>query len=766
MGPWLWCRLAVALLAVAVLAGLPWLFAGRWDALGVCDKVATLVIGAFFGTSTLVFEWHFYFPTVAAFACTAVCSAVFCGAEASSAMRRMARLYYAAAMVTNLYKGMQPFMMFCGGGLGMTPDVLLWMYYACVIASWSWQVGTTLLLHGIVIVKLQRQQHQTKWLERAVWCEALFVVVYTVDIMLLPLPEVVEDHAARAVVYYSIFLVADTVFTVITTSRLLRSLRTAERAHGDGSLSSEGREGRESEGREELGASIRVMRRDVGATILATWTGTAYYLIALTWQIYGIYRLNMQGTVLGWTGVWLVIAVYIANTFDSATNDFLVLVLFSSRALDDALVAVQRAAAEQRRLDAVQQEAFVRACGTLNVAPLPQPQLLELAQREARVRREAADGEWLSLRDTCEGEQGRVAGLMMRANETYGTLYGRYQHLLAVDSRDGGAAQQPASFSTVPEEAVEQLRRDGKALRQPFENQCGVLVAKFNAAQGVQDLGLDTSQFVLQLDQSRPLPLPPTTADSADYFPITGTSGGGGGAREARFSLRKCFGRRRTMPAIRAHLHAPMEVKKEKACLRKIEVDYAEAAEPARQVLDIVRVTVIFACPYHLTVFIALVEDHFHVVRTKNRFREPLAGSEYRDFLLNILFEHEGVRQVVEMQLSLEILMALKRFQHKPYGVLRHDTLENFRKADPVFYKDAANSDHGPTPDVVGASGEQALRYPVGNVVESISDPETLELHQPHASCIAREGAGDGMPSTGSAGPPPTAAGLKFKLIL
>merc|ERR1712070_73302 len=135
----------------------------------------------------------------------------------------------------------------------------------------------------------------------------------------------------------------------------------------------------------------------------------------------------------------------------------------------------------------------------------------------------------------------------------------------------------------------------------------------------------------------------------------------------------------------RAHLHAPNKVKEEAACMRKVEVDYAEEVEPARCILDVVRVMIIFACPYHLATFYALLQGRVQILRVKNRFAEPVPGSEYRDVMLNVLFEHEGASQVVEMQLSLEILVALKRFQHKPYQVLRHDSLAQFVKTGVVF---------------------------------------------------------------------------------
>lgn len=118
---------------------------------------------------------------------------------------------------------------------------------------------------------------------------------------------------------------------------------------------------------------------------------------------------------------------------------------------------------------------------------------------------------------------------------------------------------------------------------------------------------------------------------------------------------------------------------------RKMLIDYGGETEPARYVCDVVRATLIFADPYHLAVFYELLPKRFSVVRVKNRFASPVGDSGYRDIMLNLLFEHEGLQMVVELQLALEMLVALKNYLHHSYEVLRHATRSSFLAAPCVF---------------------------------------------------------------------------------
>ena len=67
--------------------------------------------------------------------------------------------------------------------------------------------------------------------------------------------------------------------------------------------------------------------------------------------------------------------------------------------------------------------------------------------------------------------------------------------------------------------------------------------------------------------------------------------------------------------------------------------------------------------------------------------------------MLHFLFEHNGVQQVVELQLALEVLSALQPIQHELYEVVRHVTLESFVTSKPIF----ATRDSGSDEELVGA---------------------------------------------------------------
>ena len=73
------------------------------------------------------------------------------------------------------------------------------------------------------------------------------------------------------------------------------------------------------------------------------------------------------------------------------------------------------------------------------------------------------------------------------------------------------------------------------------------------------------------------------------------------------------------------------------------------------------------------------------MLRCKNRFRTTDENSEYRVIMLNLLFEHDGRQQAVELQLALEVLQALKHFMHKPYEVIRCNDLSEFCLSKHVF---------------------------------------------------------------------------------
>ncbi len=210
----------------------------------------------------------------------------------------------------------------------------------------------------------------------------------------------------------------------------------------------------------------------------------------------------------------------------------------------------------------------------------------------------------------------------------------------------------------------------GQSLQPHFDTVLGKMVGQLNSARSIHDLGVD--QYDLPLDQQRPFLL--NKACDEKQFPVSTTT-----ARQSCLCLKN---RRR----LRGYLQtAP--VKGAEGIKRKILNDYGNEAEPARYVCDVVRATVVFADPYNLAVFFEMLPKHFSFVRVKNRFTNPVGTSGYRDITLNLLFEHDGQQMVVELQLALEMLLALKAYLHDFYEVLRHENLASFMATQPIFAK-------------------------------------------------------------------------------
>lgn len=243
------------------------------------------------------------------------------------------------------------------------------------------------------------------------------------------------------------------------------------------------------------------------------------------------------------------------------------------------------------------------------------------------------------------------------------------------------------------------------------------------------------------LDQKRRLPQPSADCDE-NFLPITASQHQSlepvrnlSGLSNFRTSTSSSSSRSHgptglTRWPLRAVLRAG-PLKKRAACVRKIEQDYTGEMEPVRHVLDFVRVTIIFACPYHIALFFTLVSTRLRVVRVKNRFLEPVRDTEYRDILLNIDFEHDGTRHIVEMQLTLEVIAALKRFQHKPYAVLRQITLDHFRMADSVFRMPAEVEAPKSDPEAAGQGASvQELQLELLRQAEAISEFRKVVFEQ------------------------------------
>jgi len=154
-----------------------------------------------------------------------------------------------------------------------------------------------------------------------------------------------------------------------------------------------------------------------------------------------------------------------------------------------------------------------------------------------------------------------------------------------------------------------------------------------------------------------------------------------------------CVREQHEMREMRAFFRAG-KLKTREACLRKL-VEYADDPVPVSRILDVVRGTVVFACPCDLALFFAFLESEFAVVRVKNRFASPIEGS-FRDVLLNFRFQQGGLGDmIVELQLSLEPFDAMKKFLHNTYKVLRCDSPDMFQQTERVF---------GPPEDAAGSN--------------------------------------------------------------
>jgi hypothetical protein len=160
---------------------LPWALAGR-DAMKVCDEALTAANVRFFGLGTSLYPASIYIPYNLQFASSVICWAVFGVSGTRTAMRTRVQAYYAAAAILNGYRATANPLANCGGFFG--PTARVWLSNVLVLCGWYFQVGTTLLLHFVVIAKIDLQQAQTTWLKRVVRFEALMVLVVSGDLML------------------------------------------------------------------------------------------------------------------------------------------------------------------------------------------------------------------------------------------------------------------------------------------------------------------------------------------------------------------------------------------------------------------------------------------------------------------------------------------------------------------------------------------------------------------------------------------------------
>lgn len=528
-----------------------------------------------------------------------------------------------------------------------------------------WQAATTVLLHKVIILKVRSQHGPACLLSSIINGQLLIVAVGTAYFL-----------GSRLTLYKTgvflpltvmIFVFLDLVFTVQTNLVLFSQLRIARRALRDGGV-----HGQEWDG---LKKAVLRMGWDAIAALLATGTGTVWYVIC--GLVIDNNNIREDSTKEKFqSGMQVMDAIFNWTLFlDSGTNDILQLIIFRSsssrrvsQSLDEALALVQQSVAEQRRRDVSQQTAFADAVEALSVAPLPIQERRDIAQTERHLRAGAAtEVEWEHFRERCDAHYQAFALLTQKAFSAYEVLAGRTGYLMRM-SGPNNKPQQPRTYSSDAAMAAAELRRDGEFLRPFFEASCGELVDAFNAAARVRDLGLDESLYFLGFDQQVPLPVPPEGFE-LQAFPISGSY--------ARHPQKR--------KGVRAHFLTPGCIKGEEACFRKIAEDNKDDAEPARGVCDVVRGKVIFADPYHVALLFALLSTRFEVVRMKNRFVKPVPGSNYRDAMVHFLFAHNGIQQVVELQLALEVLSALQPIQHELYEVVRHETLKSFLTAKAIF---------------------------------------------------------------------------------
>ncbi len=221
---------------------------------------------------------------------------------------------------------------------------------------------------------------------------------------------------------------------------------------------------------------------------------------------------------------------------------------------------------------------------------------------------------------------------MKEAMRAYETLEGRMAYLLGVADVDG-TPQQPRQFPSDPDLAVKELRVQAAIMHPLFEDACVELVALFNGAVQVSDFGLDLERFRLALDQLR-RPSCPGMCDPK-HFPIT--SEVSDDALDAQSSehddsamvvgrmvtaVVETVVRMSTMTSIsyaphskrRAHLLCP-GIKGEVECKKKVLMDYQGREHPASWLCDVLRATVVFADPYRMALFCAVLEQRFTVVR-------------------------------------------------------------------------------------------------------------------------------------------------------
>lgn len=634
-----WLFIAVFLVFTAVL---PWLLAGP-EAIRLCTEACSKTFAPLIDDPYPWLGAHFL-PSLFAFLSSSVCWALVLEREIHQTLAKTTHIYFAVAAFVNGCQCVMGTMAHCSGdatevGRAGEPQGRLILRALESLCAWPLRIVTSLLLYDIIIQKVCLQRGRSKWLKVAVFIQACLVGIYSVDVPVVftNWGEYIDEHVQRGIAYFATFLVAHSYFAFSASSQLLMDLSTAQQAL---------HEGHALHGKAQLEKAVHRLHKDALSVVIATASGMLSHFCKL------LFFISAVSGPLGPFGRGLLSCLHWASALGSLVNGVAVLLLAApgwrpSRAMDLAL------AEEQRRVDAMQQASFARACAGLEVAPSSRPLGLLLAALEHRVRRRARDAgvvcaaeDWKLLQLECAQEHARLRDLEAHALAVYQSLACRYLYVFVLPSQ-GCHRRSPCQTEKVPPH----LDKDGEAMLENFKRLCESTVAEFNVAQGLEDLGLDANHFLLPLDHLGP------------RSRVSGTSCRSVGQAS---KLQSALMPRRVSVA------------------NAISLFFPEERLPIPPLVNTSRVTLVFTCPYHLAVFVAFSRKRFDVVQVQNGFHDSVQESE-RDVVLGVSLEFTGISQVFEVQLSLDLLWVLRCSQHSHWRVLRHATLDSFMNADPVF---------------------------------------------------------------------------------
>lgn len=625
-------------------SALPWLLAGN-EAIRVCTETSSRIFAPLIDNPYPWLGAHFL-PSVFTFLSSSLCWAFLLERELYCALAKKTHVYFAVAALVSCCQCTMGTIAHCSGGAaevgraGKGQERLIPRALES-LCSWSLQIVTSLLLHDIIIQKVRLQRGHSKWLRLAVFIQACLVCMYSIDVLVLftNWGEYIDEHVQRGIAYFAVFFVAHSYFTVSAGLQLLMDLSAAQQAL---------HEGQAMHGNAQLAKALRRLRKDALSAVVATFSGVLSHFCTL------LFFIAAANGPLGRSGRGLLSCLHWTGALRSLVNNIAVLLLAApgwrpSRAMDRAL------AEEQRRVDAMQQVAFARACAAFELAPPSRPLGLQLAALEHRIRRRARDAgvvcaeeDWKLLRAECAREHMRLKDLETHALTVYQTLACRYLYVFVVPSQGSRPRFQGLPGQTAKVRA--HLDKDGEALVGDFRRLCESTMAEFNSAQGLEDLGLGADHFVLPLDH---------------LAPISRASGA----------------------SSRSVGHAPTWQNAFVPCrvsVSNVTSPYFPEERPF-SLKSASRTTLVFTCPYHLAVFVAFSRKRFEVVQVENGFRDSAPDSEH-DVVLGVSFGLTGISLVFEVQLCLDLIWTLRCSRCCHSLVLWHAKLNSFMKSDPVFH--------------------------------------------------------------------------------